>query len=227
MTWICDGASGATPERWARIHAEAARSRFGNVVNFPYPHVGDVLDIPDLGDEFRRPLVSDVRTLFLTGTLDWNTPPYQAEEVRWGFTNATHIIVENAGHEQILPLPEIQAAGARFLRGEDVRDVHVELPPLRFVPIRTDGATATGSAGTPAPTHPSVPSGLRDRRDPPRHTHHHPPPPWNRPVGGSVSRFPRIVGPVLSPLDSVGAAGRFGGTAGRLRWRGQSSPWRG
>ena len=148
MTWVMDGASGASPGRWERINAEARTALFGNVMNFPYPHIDDVYGTPDLGENFRAPIVSDVRTLFLTGTLDWNTPPYQAEQVRWGFVNARHIIVENAGHEQVLPQPEIQRAIERFLRGEEVRDVHLALPPLRFVPI--DGHD-------PAVTHPSVP----------------------------------------------------------------------
>ena len=148
LTWVMDGASGASPERWARIRAEAKQSAFGNVMNFPYPQIDDVYGTPDLGEAFRTPLISDVRTLFLSGTLDWNTPPYQAEQVRWGFVNARHIIVENAGHEQILPQPEIQRAIERFLQGEEVRDVHLALPPLRFVPI--DGYD-------PAVTHPSVP----------------------------------------------------------------------
>jgi hypothetical protein len=106
--------------------------------------------MPDLGDTFRSPIVSPVRTLFLSGTLDWNTPPFQAEEVRWGFPNSTHIIVKNAGHEQILPHPDVLGAIARFLSGADVGDVTAGWPPLRFVPIE---------GYDPARTHPSVPRG--------------------------------------------------------------------
>jgi tetratricopeptide (TPR) repeat protein len=91
--------------------------------------------------------VSDVRALFLTGTLDWNTPPYQAEMVRWGMPNAQHLIVENVGHEQIIPQREVQTAIIRFLQGEDVRDVKVIAPEIRFVPI--DGFD-------PEVTHPSA-----------------------------------------------------------------------
>ena len=101
----------------------------------PWPQADSVSGVEDLGREYRAPLVSDVRTLLLSGSLDWNTPPYQAERLRWGMPNATHISVENAGHEQVLPQPKIQQAIFRFLRGEDVSDVHVSLPPLRFVPL--------------------------------------------------------------------------------------------
>jgi len=147
LMWVMDGASAPEPYRWARIRAEAKRSRFGDVVNFPYPYLDSVFGDIRVDEDFRSPLVSDVRTLFLSGSLDWNTPPYQAERVRWGFTNGTHIVVENAGHEQILIQPQIQSAVLRFLKGEDVRDVHVALPPPRFVPIE---------GYDPSVTHPSV-----------------------------------------------------------------------
>ena len=118
------------------IHnTQQQESMFSNVVNMMHPEVAEAFGAPDLGKEFRVPIVSDVRILMVTGSLDFNTPPYQAERTRLGFSNATHLTVENAGHEQIIPQPEIQSAFLRFLQGEDVSDVHVTLPPLRFVPI--------------------------------------------------------------------------------------------
>lgn len=148
MSLLVDGASAATAGRLANIEAQAEASRFGELANFPFPEVNAVWHPADVGDAFRAPLVSDVRTLFLSGTLDWNSPPYQAEEVRWGFTDATHLVVDNAGHEQVLPHPQVQQAVIRFLRGEDVAGVHAAYPPLRFVPL---------GGYDPAVTHPSVP----------------------------------------------------------------------
>lgn len=148
MSVLVDGASAASAERLARIRAQAEASLFGNLVNFPFPKANEVWKPADVGDDARSPLVSDVRTLFLSGTLDWNTPPHQAEEVRWGFSDSTHLVVENAGHEQVLPHPEVQRAIVRFLRGEDVGDVRAAHPPLRFVPL--EGCD-------PEVTHPSVP----------------------------------------------------------------------
>ena len=144
---LVDGASGATGARQTMIQEQSERSRFGNLANFPFPDVNEVWLPNDLGDLYRAPLVSDVRTLFLSGTLDWNAPPQQAEEIRWGFTNATHLVVENAGHEQILPHPEVQKAIVRFLRGEDVSDLRAAWPRLRFVPLE---------GSDPEATHPSV-----------------------------------------------------------------------
>ena len=145
MNHAMDAASGATPGRLALIASQAATSRFADVVNF-----GDEPDpaIPDLGDAFRSPVVTPVRILLISGSLDFNTPPYQSEEFRWGAPNATHLVVENAGHEQIFLQNENAAPVVRdFLAGRDVRDRRLTYPPLRFVPL----------AGTdPTVSHPSV-----------------------------------------------------------------------
>jgi len=140
-----DAASGATRGRLALIASQAATSRFADVVN-----LGDEPDpaMPDLGDGFRAPVVTPVRTLLISGGLDFNTPPYQSEEFRWGAPNATHLVVENAGHEQIFFQNETVTPVVRdFLAGRDVKDRRVTYPPLRFVPL-------TGT--DPAVTHPSV-----------------------------------------------------------------------
>jgi pimeloyl-ACP methyl ester carboxylesterase len=143
-----DAASGASAGRRALIGEQAKTSRFADVVNFPYQVEGE-WGIPELGDEFRSPLVSSVRTLFVSGSLDFNTPPYQAEEIRWGMTNATHLIVENAGHEQTFWQNDTAAPViVDFLAGRDVHDRKITYPPLRFVPLE---------GSDPEVTHPSVP----------------------------------------------------------------------
>ncbi|MHC4991759.1 MAG: alpha/beta hydrolase, partial [Planctomycetota bacterium] len=147
MTAITDGASGVGEGRMAMIERQASSSLFGDACNYPWPDLGEAWGAHDLGDEYRQPLVSDVRTLLLSGTLDWNTPPFQAEQLRWGLTNATHIIVENAGHEQVLPHPEVQEAIVKFLAGKPVQGRTVQAPPVRFVPIH---------GRDPQRTHPSL-----------------------------------------------------------------------
>jgi pimeloyl-ACP methyl ester carboxylesterase len=69
--------------------------------------------------------------LFLSGDLDGTTPPYQAEEVRWGFPHGVHLIVENGAHET-LPAPEVQASVVDFFKGQDVSGRKLVLPRLRF-----------------------------------------------------------------------------------------------
>ncbi|MBX2876983.1 MAG: alpha/beta fold hydrolase [Saprospiraceae bacterium] len=136
MSQLMDGASGASPERWAMIEAQAKQSQFGSMANTGWPQLYEVLTVEDLGEEFRAPLVSPVRILMLSGSLDWNTPPYQAERLRFGLPNASHIIVEHAGHEQILPQPQVQRAILTFLMGQNVKSEQISLPKMKFVPIK-------------------------------------------------------------------------------------------
>ena len=70
--------------------------------------------------------------LFLSGTLDSNTPPYQAEELRWTMPNATHLIVTNAGHEDLEPNSEVQAVIADYFAGKDVSARRIALPTPVF-----------------------------------------------------------------------------------------------
>ena len=108
---------------------------FRNIANLFFPAVCSALPPLDLGDAYRGPLVSDVPVLFVSGTLDSNAPPYQAEQLRFGMPRATHIVVANAGHEDMLPAAGVQAAMADFFAGRDVSARHIALPPPRFLSI--------------------------------------------------------------------------------------------
>jgi len=133
MMEVMDSSSGATPERQAQIEREAKTSLLGNVMNFL--DVGEVFDNPDLGDEFRSPIRTNVPTLFISGTLDNNTPPFQADEVRRHFKQSTHIVLENAGHEDMLVNQRVQQTIGDYFRGRDVSRVKIALPNLRFLAI--------------------------------------------------------------------------------------------
>lgn len=135
MSATMDKASGAAESRMMRIREDKAKSLFRYVVN---PRLDLDWPSPDLGETFRAPLVTNVRTLFLSGTLDFNTPPHQAEEVRWGYANSSHIIVKNAGHEQIITHPGALPAIIRFLKGEEVDDIALFYPGMKFIPVKGD-----------------------------------------------------------------------------------------
>jgi pimeloyl-ACP methyl ester carboxylesterase len=143
MTFVMDASSGATRGRDARIQREAKEAIFNDTINFPFPEIGQVFGNPDLGDQFRSAIRTSVPTLFVSGALDNNTPPFQADEVRKSFRNSTHIVVDNAGHESTFVEPRLQQAMVDFLLGKDVSKVRVALPPLRFEPI----PEAKGAAG--------------------------------------------------------------------------------
>lgn len=128
MGYAMDCASGTSPERMARINREMPGSLLGPMTNFPFPRVCDALKLPPLPESFRAPVQSTLPTLFISGSLDSNTPPYQAEEVRWGFPNSIHVIVENAGHESTLNLPATRGLMADFLLGKDVEGRRIVAP---------------------------------------------------------------------------------------------------
>lgn len=132
MTLVTDISSGASKTRQQQIEKEAKTALLGDIVNFPIAQMEDVLGNPDLGDAYRSPIKTDVTTLFVSGVLDNNTQPFQAEDVRKTFKNSTHIVIDNAGHESMLTEPQVQQTMVQFLRGEDVSKVKISLPPLKF-----------------------------------------------------------------------------------------------
>ncbi|MEO9870030.1 alpha/beta hydrolase [Ekhidna sp.] len=139
--------SGASPERWARIQHEAKESLFGNVVNFPFSSAVPAWPETDLSFDTSEPLQSDVRTLFITGDLDCRTPVEQVDELTKGFSNSTHLVVKNAGHEQAKWAGAIwNGAIPQFFKGEDVSGIKAAYTKeIKFISV-------TG----PAKGHPSL-----------------------------------------------------------------------
>jgi pimeloyl-ACP methyl ester carboxylesterase len=135
MTVLVDNASGATAARRKQIEREAKTAILGDVVNFPSFSIPGVTDAMDLGDAYRSPLRTDVPTLFVSGDLDNNTQPFQADEIRKTFKTSTHIIIGNAGHESTLVVPQVQQAMVDFLNGKDVSRFKFNHPPLKFAPL--------------------------------------------------------------------------------------------
>jgi hypothetical protein len=113
-----DGWSGG---RRQLAEEQAAHSVFGDA---PFVHL-DARLCSDVGAASPRsdsllPFWSSVPALLVSGTLDCNTPAFQAEEVLWGLANGGSVVVENGFHET-LPSPDVQAVVAEFLSGADVR----------------------------------------------------------------------------------------------------------
>ncbi|HEU4769918.1 MAG TPA: alpha/beta hydrolase [Pyrinomonadaceae bacterium] len=132
MPILMDASSGTSRKRMAKIEAEAKTALLGEMVNFPFPGVDEAVGNPDLGDKYRSPIDTSVPTLFISGTLDNNTPPFQADEVRRTFRKSTHLVIENAGHESIVVDARVQQTIVDYLRGNDVSTTKIALPPLKF-----------------------------------------------------------------------------------------------
>ncbi|HXV13162.1 MAG TPA: alpha/beta fold hydrolase [Candidatus Krumholzibacteria bacterium] len=130
-----DCASGASLERWRRIEDEARATLLGRTIDFPFPEVCDAIGRPDLGDAFRAPLHSRVPTLFVTGTLDARTPADNVADLAPGFLNARHLVVEDAGHADLLLPAGVQRTIVRFFTDGDADTAHARAEtPLRFEP---------------------------------------------------------------------------------------------
>ena len=137
MSYMMDCASGQTAARREQIAREAKGTILEDVFNFPFPGICEEWKAPDLGDEFRSLLKSNVPTLFISGTLDARTPISNAEEYRKGFTNSTHMIIEGAVHSDPLFLssPKIKDGMMEFLRGRPVTVTKISGAPMRFAPL--------------------------------------------------------------------------------------------
>jgi pimeloyl-ACP methyl ester carboxylesterase len=137
MSVATDCASGASPEWLARIFREDKTTLVGNAQNFPFDRACSALGVPDLGEEFRGRLTSEVPILFIAGTFDARTPIRNAEELRPGSAHSYQIIVENAGHdEELFSLaPGLGDRMVTFLRGGAPSEDRIVYDELEFAPL--------------------------------------------------------------------------------------------
>ena len=136
MMLAMDFASGASPERLALIESQRVDALLDDSFNLPFPFIGDVLGVDDLGADFRAPVQTDTPALFCCGTLDGRTPISNAEAVQRGFSESRLIVVEGATHETPSLLLDAQMD---FLLGSEV-SVERLARPFAFDPIRSTKA---------------------------------------------------------------------------------------
>jgi len=105
-----------------------------NAVNFPEPDICSVWGVRDLGAAFRSPVKSPLPALFISGTLDVNAPMHRTEEIRRGFPNSSHLIVENGGHEDLfIDSPKQIEAMVAFLKDGLYTTTTITLPGFEFL----------------------------------------------------------------------------------------------
>lgn len=131
-----DCASGVSAARRAVIEAQERTSIWSHMINAPFPEVCDAIGVSALGDAFREPVVSDVPTLLISGTLDSNTPPDQTNDTARTLSRSTHLVVANAGHETPLSTSAVHDVIVDFFTGKDVSGRRVSLPAPKILPIR-------------------------------------------------------------------------------------------
>jgi pimeloyl-ACP methyl ester carboxylesterase len=126
-------ASGASPERALQIAREREWATFGDASDFADERVCRAWGVAPLPETFRAPVRSAVPTLFVSGTLDGDTPEANAAEVLRGFAGGEHLHVEGGAH---LYLGFAQAATrdavVRFFDGGSLRTARVRMSALAF-----------------------------------------------------------------------------------------------
>lgn len=142
MAFMMDCSSGVSRERYLKEQRENGDSLFSDI-NFPFMEVCDAWGNPDLGTAFRSSIKSKVPVLFISGTLDAKTPPSNAEEIRRGFPNSSHLVIEGAVHSDPLFLssPKIKDVMLEFMKGVPVSTTRITLPPMKFImrnPLQSD-----------------------------------------------------------------------------------------
>ncbi len=137
MAYMMDCASGLSDQRRKQIASEARTTLLEDVLDLPFPYVCDAWGSPDAGAPFRAPAKSRIPALFISGTLDVRTPPSNAEEVRKGFPNSFHLIIEGAVHSDPLFLssPQIKDVMLEFMKGQKISTTNIRLEPLKFAPL--------------------------------------------------------------------------------------------
>ena len=133
MSFMMDCASGVSPARAARVHREAPQTLLADVIDFPWPDVCDAWGSPDLGEQFRSPVESNVPVLFISGTLDGRTPVSNTEEYMVGFPNRQHLVVDGLSHTgfPLYNTPTILDAMIRHLKGQTIATTQTAIP-FRF-----------------------------------------------------------------------------------------------
>ncbi len=137
LRYCVDCASGVSAPRWERIENEARDAPLGRTIDWPFPEICEALGSPDLGDGFRSALRSNIKTLFVTGRLDCRTPDENVPDLAPGFLSPRHLVVEDAGHADLLVPPAVHEAVREFLHSGNLDVAHaVSTPPFEPDPPR-------------------------------------------------------------------------------------------
>ncbi len=127
----------------------------GHTFHPALPEACDAWQVPNLGDGFREPPRSDVPVLMFSADLDTKTPMAQAQRLLPSLSNARHIVLTNAGHDDLLEMvEEVRARVSDFFAGEVVSASPINLEPIHFSmpsdlepPCRSENCPASPISG--------------------------------------------------------------------------------
>jgi len=132
MSFSMHYASGCSLDRMKEIHNKENEGILHNAINYPFitDELRSIWNISDLGEDFRKPFLSPVPVLLISGNLDGRTSITDAKEVRKNFSNSLHIIFNNASHD--LLAPQIVSVMETFLKGDLHSDAVLEVSNFDF-----------------------------------------------------------------------------------------------
>ncbi|HEX8625980.1 MAG TPA: alpha/beta fold hydrolase [Allosphingosinicella sp.] len=128
MTELMDLSSGITGSRLALVRRQAAASLVGTATNFPMPQLRGSVPGLDLGDGFRREIVSAIPVLLLSGELDVRTPLEEQAAATAGLKRLHRILVRNGGHDLFEAHPDVPGILVDFFSGRKVAVTELKLP---------------------------------------------------------------------------------------------------
>ena len=105
----------------------------GHTFHPALPEACDAWQVPNLGDDFRKPPRSDVPVLMFSADLDTKTPAQQAQRLLTYLSDARHIVLVNAGHDDLLEVvDEVRERMDAFFAGKAVNAARIVLDPIEF-----------------------------------------------------------------------------------------------
>ena len=127
----------------------------GHTFHPALPEACDAWRVPNLGDAFREPPRSDVPVLMFSAELDTKTPLSQAQRLLPYLGNARHVVLKNAGHDDLLEVGrEVRERMGAFFDDRVVSAAPIVLEPIRFSrpPLREAPCGRRDCPDSPTPT---------------------------------------------------------------------------
>jgi pimeloyl-ACP methyl ester carboxylesterase len=143
LVWpLIDTSLGVTPQRRYLLLTDPATRYLGQSFA-PFLAMAEIWPSPDVGDDFRTPVFSEIPVVFANGNWDTQTPIENTFEIAPFFVNSRVLIADRGGHgvlDNILwEQPQVWNALEEFLRNGNTTEIPVRItlkPSRRFAPPR-------------------------------------------------------------------------------------------
>ena len=123
--------SNISGERQKTMSMALAESVLTVPPSWPFPEICKAWKLAPLDRQFRSPVTTSVPSLLVSGGLDAQTPPSNAEEVLRGLDNGAHLVIEGVAHSWSSAFnrsPAMRQIVRTFLDGLSVRSQTLKVP---------------------------------------------------------------------------------------------------